>query len=491
MVNLSDLQELVKSKFKDIKFIMVSNREPYIHKYVGDEIKVIRPASGLVSAIDPVMKASHGTWVAHGSGEADPEVVDKNDRIAVPPKDPKYKLRRIWLTKEEEDGYYYGFANKTLWPMCHIVHRRPNFDDADWRQYRKVNQKFAKAALEEIGSSKAMVWIQDYHLALAARYIKEARPDIFTALFWHIPWPNPEAFRICPWRVELLKGLMTNDLLGFHIKYHCDNFLDAVDLNLEARTDREHSKVTYRGHTTVVKPFPISTDFEGIAARARSPEVEAEMKNIKKLVHAPYEYLAVGLDRIDYTKGIIERLRAIDRFLEKYPKYRKKFVYVGIGSPSRTHIREYKELMEDISSLVEEINWKHRYGNWYPIIYKEEHIGYDTILALYRDADLCLVSSLHDGMNLVAKEFVASQVDGHGMLVLSRFTGSARELTDAVFVNPYDTEKFADSIKAALELSESERGKRMNRLSEVVKENNIYTWAANFITELLRIEGKA
>jgi len=488
MLTAKDLEELVKTKLKDYKFILASNREPYIHKYDGDEIRCIRPASGLVSALEPVMRACHGTWIAHGSGDADQDVADENGRIRIPPDKPKYILRRMWLTKEEENGYYYGFSNQTLWPLCHIVHVGSEFNETYWKTYKSVNEKFAQAVLDEIEEEKAIVWLQDYHLALAAKFIKKERPDVYVAQFWHIPWPNPEAFRICPWKEEILAGMLSNDLLGFHIKYHCDNFLEAVEQMMEAKVSREMSEVTAAGHTTKISPFPISVDFEGISEKAKSPEVIEASKKIRKLMHAPYEFLLVSLDRTDYTKGIIERMKAIDRFLEKYPEYQKRLVYVSICAPSRIHIRRYKDLADDISSIVEDINWKYRYGNWFPIVLKEEHVDYETILSYYRSADLCIVSSLHDGMNIVAKEFVAAQADNKGMLVLSQFTGSARELGDAVLVNPYDTEKFSDAIKFALELPAKEKKRRMERLKEIVKENNIYSWAAKFTTELSRLD---
>ncbi|MFC1559958.1 trehalose-6-phosphate synthase [Candidatus Margulisiibacteriota bacterium] len=485
MNSKEELLKLFEGKLKGRRLIVASNREPYIHKYDEDKVKWIRPASGLVTGLDPVLRTCKGVWVATGSGDADKEVVDVNDRIMVPPNKPSYHLRRVWLNKKQENGFYYGIANKTFWPLCHIAHVRPEFNKDDWNEYVKVNDKYARAIVDEAGNSKALIWIQDYHLALCAKFIKERNPNLVVGQFWHIPWPNPEAFRICPWKNEILEGLLANDLLGFHIKYHCDNFINTVDLNLESKIDRDTSCIIRKKHRTCIKPFPISIDFKELAEKAHSPEVDAALKEIKKKIRKPYKFLAVGIDRMDYTKGIPERLMAIDRFLEKYPSYKKKFVYLGIGVPSRSLIKEYKDLADRISSLVEDINWKHRTDDWQPIIYRKEHINLEEILAYYREASLLMVSSLHDGMNLVAKEFLAAQSRSpEGMLILSQFTGAARELPDAVLINPYDTERFADAIKYGLELPKKEKVKRMKKLIETVKEHDIYAWASSFISEL-------
>jgi trehalose 6-phosphate synthase len=482
------LRDLVKTKLAGYLFIVVSNREPYIHTYVGSDITWDVPASGLTVALDPVMRACGGTWIAHGSGDADREVVDEQSKVQVPPKEPRYSLRRVWLTKEEEDGYYYGLSNEALWPLCHIVYTRPVFEESDWNTYRKVNQLFADTVLDEVGSRKAFVFIQDYHLTLLPRLIKERNPNIITAQFWHIPWPNPQAFRICPWQEEILDGLLGNDLLGFHIRYHCNNFLDTVDSTLEARVDRERYEVTRGGKRTKVQPFPISIDFEEISHDAQKEEVVAEIERLKRWLGLRDHLVGIGIDRIDYTKGIPDRLKAIDRFLQKYPEYRGRLVFIQACVPSRIHIEAYRRVNEEIDNLVEEVNWKHSSGRWKPIVYLNEYNSPLTLMALRRMANFCIVSSLHDGMNLVAKEFVASRFGEDGVLILSSFTGAARELTDAVLVNPYATDHFAEAIKKALEMPRSDRQKRMRKMREVVRENNVYKWASDIISELVKFE---
>ena len=482
------LNDLVKEKLSAYLFVVVSNREPYIHTFSGRRITFHVPASGLTVALDPVMQACGGTWIAHGSGNADKEVVDKENKISVPPDTPRYALKRVWLSKEEENGYYYGFANEALWPLCHIVYTRPVFEESDWDTYKKVNEIFAQSVLEEVGDRKAFVFIQDYHLALLSRLIKERNPNIITAQFWHIPWPNREAFRICPWQEEILHGLLSNDLVGFHIRYHCNNFLDTVDRAIEARVDWERYEVTCGGKKTAVRPFPISVDFDEISQNAQKEEVAIEIERLKNEVGIKDEIIGVGLDRIDYTKGIPDRFKAIDRFLEKYPQFQGRVVFIQAGVPSRTQIEAYRDLKDEIDDLAGEINWKYGFGRWKPIICLWEHGAPVTLMALRRMANFFVVSSLHDGMNLVAKEFVASRFDEDGILILSPFTGAARELTDALLVNPYATDHFAEAIKNALEMPQAERQKRMRKMREVVRENNIYKWAADIIAELVKFE---
>jgi alpha,alpha-trehalose-phosphate synthase [UDP-forming] len=484
------LYELIHNRLKDYLFIVVSNREPYIHNWVGQDIKYQIPASGLTVALDPVMQACGGTWIAHGSGSADNQVVDQFDKVSVPPDAPRYSLKRVWLTKEQENGYYYGFSNEALWPLCHIVYNRPIFREVDWKMYQYVNEIFAQKVLEEVGNRKAFVFIQDYQLALVARYIKEKNDsnNIITAQFWHIPWPNPEAFRICPWQQEILKGLLSNDLLGFHIRYHCNNFMDTVDRFLESRVDRESYEIHHNGRKTAIHPFPISVDFDEFNNHAHDEDVKREIAIIKKSLGIHKEAIGIGIERFDYTKGIPDRFRAIDRFLEKNPQYLTKFVFIQAGVASRLNIEAYKSLNREIETLVEQINWKYRSPNWKPIILLHENLPQITLLALRRMADFCFVNPLHDGMNLVAKEFVASRFDEDGILILSPFAGSSRELTDALLVNPYATDHFADAIKTALEMPVAERQKRMRRMRAIVRENNIYKWAGDIITDLLKFE---
>jgi trehalose 6-phosphate synthase len=482
-----ELQELVKDKLSDRLLIIVSNREPYIHVASGKDVECIVPASGLTMALDPVMRACGGSWVAHGSGSADKEVVDEHNRVMVPPDEQSYSLRRVWLTKEEEEGYYLGFSNEALWPLCHVAYTPPNFDEADWNTYKKVNQIFADAVLEEIGDKEAFVFIQDYHLALLPELIKAKNPDVVTAQFWHIPWPNPEAFRICPWGNEILEGLLYNDIIGFHIRYHCQNFLDTVGKSLETKIDFEKWAV-YRGdRTTLVRSFPISVDFDRITREAASNEVKKEMDIIRQNWKLEDEFVGIAIDRIDYTKGIPHRLKALDKFFAKYPEYQGRVVLFQLGEPSRIHIKRYKELNAEVDDLVEEINWKYQSRGWKPIVYVKRHCTPTTLLAFNMLARFCIVSSLHDGMNLVAKEFVSSRIDNDGVLILSKFTGAARELDEAVLINPYATDEFAEAIKKAVDMQSGERSRRMKKLRQTVNENNIYKWAGDIISELANL----
>ncbi len=467
------------------RLFVVSNREPYVHTRRGKSIEVNVPPSGLVTALEPVLHACDGTWVAHGAGDADMEMVDGHDRLQVPPDDPRYTLRRVWLTKEEEEGYYYGFANEGLWPLCHIAHTRPIFRDSDWKYYEEVNRKFADALLEEMEHvSRPVVLVQDYHFALLPRMIKQRRPDARVAIFWHIPWPNPEAFRICPWQRDLVDGLLGSDLIGFHIRAHCTNFLQTVDRTVESRIDWEHSSVQRVDHRTTVRPFPISVDFADAPAEPAGESAYEERAALLKGLGVEAGCMGVGVDRLDYTKGILERFLAIERFLEKYPNYQKLFTFVQIGAPSRTHIKRYHDLQAEIESEADRINWRFQSGQWKPIVLLNRQHSHKEITPYYRAADLCLVTSLHDGMNLVAKEFIASRHDERGVLILSCFTGAARELQDALQVNPYDIDQTAEAIRAAIEMPPDEKQIRMQRMRKLVRERNVYRWAASLIGEL-------
>jgi alpha,alpha-trehalose-phosphate synthase [UDP-forming] len=478
----------VQSRLEGGRLFVVSNREPYSHVRRGKTIEVTQPPSGLVTALEPVLYACDGTWVAHGSGDADQEMVDRADRLQVPPDDPHYTLRRVWLTKEEEAGYYYGFSNEGLWPLCHIAHTRPLFRADDWKAYQQANRKFADALLEEMENvTRPLVLVQDYHFALLPRMIKQSRPDARVAIFWHIPWPNPEAFRICPWQAELVDGLLGADLVGFHVQSHCTNFLQTVDRIVESRINWEHSTVQRLEHETTVRPFPISVDFTDEQADASPTSAYEERAALLKSHGVEAVNLGVGVDRLDYTKGILERFLAIERFLEKYPRYQGVFTFVQIGAPSRTHIKRYHDLQAEVEAEAERINWRFRADQWKPIVLLAQHHSHKEIEPYYRAADLCLVTSLHDGMNLVAKEFVATRRDELGVLILSRFTGAARELQDALQVNPYDIDQTAEAIRAALEMPAEEKRQRMQRMRRLVREHNVYRWAATLIGQLCEV----
>jgi len=480
----SKLKDLVRAKLGEHSVLVVSNREPYIH--IMDEKNIeprcIWPASGVVTAIDPILRACGGTWIAHGSGNADRKVVNSSDKIAVPPGAERYILKRVWMTKEEEEGYYYGFSNEGLWPLCHITHTRPIFKESDWQMYRAVNRKFADSVLAELPHHHPFVFIQDYHFTLLPKMIKEKRPDATVALFWHIPWPNPEVFSICPYQEDILEGLLGCDLLGFHVQFHCNNFLDTVNRALESRVDTERFSVVRAGKETLVRAFPISVDVNVFGGTDDRPDSQVE--RIRRELNLEGKIVAVSVERMDYTKGMIERIYAIDRFLEKYPQYINRFVFIQIAAPSRTHIKRYHDFVGEVDELVDGKNWKHSQGDWKPIIYFNRQFSPEEIRPYYRLADVCMVSSLHDGMNLVAKEFVATKTDASGILILSRFTGASRELVDAIQVNPYAIEEFAESIRLAIEMPAEEKRRRMMNMRDIITRNNVYTWAANIISDL-------
>jgi len=510
----------VRERLGNGKLFVVSNREPYMHVRRGGETECVVPPSGLVTAIEPVLHACDGTWIAHGSGSEDAAFVDAHDRLRVPPDEPRYTLRRVWLSPEEEAGYYEGFSNEGLWPLCHIAHTRPIFRASDWDYYQRVNAKFAEVLIEEMRDTEhPVVFVQDYHFALLPRMIKEARPDARVGIFWHIPWPNAEAFSICPWQAELVDGLLGADILGFHIQSHCNNFLETVDRVLEARTDWEQFSIRRRGHLSLVRPFPISvawdehsTDSGGYrgdrpgfpevsTASGDFPNADIDDQDAIEIMNGPLhrelgiegQHMLLGVDRMDYTKGIVERLLAVEYLLEEHPWYLEKIVFVQIAAPSRTRIPSYAGLRIQVAETVERINRKFETSRWKPVILIERQCSHQEVGRYYRAADVCLVTSLHDGMNLVAKEYLAARKDGDGVLILSRFTGAAQELRDALLVNPYDVQQVGEAIRTALDMSIGERRLRMERMRHQVKENNVYRWAANVLTDVcaVRLEDEA
>jgi trehalose 6-phosphate synthase len=485
------LRVSLRNKLQDKPLFVVSNREPYMHVFheKDNAIQVIVPASGVVTALEPVLLACDGTWIANGSGNADREVVDAHDRLRVPPDHPSYTLRRVWLSDEEDKGYYEGFSNEGLWPLCHIAHTRPIFRPEDWLQYQKINRRFADVVLQEMeGAESPILLAQDYHFALLPRMVKESRPDARVAIFWHIPWPNAEVFGICPWQRELVDGLLGADLIGFHIQTHCNNFLETVDRALEAITEWDRFAVSRQGHITRVRPYPISVAFpENSHAINETRNSGEERAALCAELGIEASLFGVGVDRVDYTKGILERLRAIERFLELNPVYQQRFTFVQIGAPSRTDIERYKNFLEEVSAEVVRINTKFQTARWKPIVFLKKHHSHEEIARYYHAATFCMVTSLHDGMNLVAKEFVASRDDERGALILSTFAGAAHELTDALLVNPYDVSQMADRIHQALEMSEGEQEVRMERMRRIVREHNVYRWAAHLLSDLTEI----
>jgi len=481
----------LRNKLQEKPLFVVSNREPYMHVFNEKDksINAIVPASGVVTALEPVLRACNGTWIANGSGSADREVVDEHDRLRVPPDRPSYTLRRVWLSDEEDKGYYEGFSNEGLWPLCHIAHTRPIFRPEDWIQYQKINRRFADAVLQEMeGTESPILLAQDYHFALLPRMVKEARPDARVAIFWHIPWPNPEVSGICPWQRELVDGLLGADLIGFHIQSHCNNFLETVDRAVEALTEWDRFAVNRQGHVTRVRPYPISVAFpENSHAVDESPSAGEERAALCAEMGIEASLLGVGVDRVDYTKGILERFRGLERFFELNPAYQQRFTFVQIGAPSRTDIERYKNFLAEVSGEAERVNSRFQTSRWKPLVLLKRHHSHEEIARFFRAASFCMVTSLHDGMNLVAKEFVASRQDERGTLILSTFTGAARELSDALLVNPYDVSQLADSIHRALEMSEEEQSARMQRMRNNVREHNIYRWAAHLLSDLTEI----
>ncbi len=482
------LQLVVRDQLHSPQMIVVSNREPYTHEFSDNgAIEVRVPASGMVTALEPVMRACSGTWVAHGSGSADRETVDRSDRVRVPPDDPSYTLRRVWLSESEEQGFYYGLSNEDLWPLCHLAYVRPAFRGEDWVVYQAVNRRFAEVVAHEAQSDDPVILIQDFHFAMLPGYLRTRRPKATIVLFWHIPWPNAETFGVCPWKREMLSHLLMADILGFHTLYHCQNFLATLDRFIECQVDHERMTVALQGHICHVAAYPISIEWPPRWLQAL-PDIQQSRRAVRERFGiAEHVTLGLGVERWDFTKGVIERCLALELLLEHNPRLRGQVTLLQIAAPSRSKLPAYQALQRTTQAEVERINARFATAEWKPIVLIGRHQPPEQVFELYRAADFCIVNSLQDGMNLVAKEFVAARDDEDGVLILSTFTGAARELVEAILINPFDVAETAAAIRRALEMPREQRQMRMQLMRRTIKENNVYRWAGRMLTDAARI----
>jgi trehalose 6-phosphate synthase len=482
------LQELLNASLSGERIVVLANREPFMHERAADGgIVVRRSASGLVTALEPLLQACGGVWVAHGGGSADRAVVDRRDGLDVPPADPHYRLRRVWLDRREQEGYYYGFANEALWPLSHRAHVQPIFRSADFYTYRAVNARFADAVCEEAERKSPLVLVQDYHFALAPRLIHERLPLSTIVAFWHIPWPALRDFEICPWARQLLHGLLGSSIVGFQTPTDCASFIDAVETILEADVDREQNVVTYAGRQTMVRAYPVSIEWPNRWVGQAAPIEVCRHEVRRQLGLEPSVRLGVGVDRLDYTKGIEEKFLAVERLLESRPDLLRRFAFVQLAEPSRDCLPAYRDLRVKVLKTAERINLRYGAGAYRPIIVIEDHHDPETVYRFLRAADLCYVGSLHDGMNLVAKEFVSAREDERGVLILSRFAGAARQLADALLVNPYAIDDSAQVLSDALNMSDDEQSRRMRRMRAAVAEFSTYWWAGQMLQDAAQL----
>lgn len=477
---LPQLRDFARARIGSRLLVSVSNREPFVHTHGPDgSIRVRAPVGGLTMALNSAMQAVGGVWVAHGSGDADREAADSGGRVAVPPDRPAYDLQRVWLTPDEHRGYYNGFANQGLWPLCHNAYVKPVFQRAHWEAYQSVNAKFARQVARVIGDREAIVFIQDYHFGLLPAMVKQRCPQATCLHFWHIPWPLPDILRFCPWRDDLLAGMLRNDVIGFHTPQFAERFLAAAATAGGAK--RTGKSVERRGARTLVDAFPISIDFDGISEQSSTSACDAAVERLRDRYGLAGKFVALGLDRIDYTKGVLERLQAVESLLARHPEIRGRLAYVHAGAPSRSDIPAYRELNAAMARTVARLNAEYSVDGIAPVVSIHEHLPGIEVLALYRLADVCLVSSLEDGMNLVAKEFLAARNDEGGRLLLSQFTGAAWELPGAECFNPFATEDLADRLLALSRLRSGGPDERTRRLRRHILEHNIYGWIGSIL----------
>ena len=415
-------------------------------------------------------------------GQRGQETADKNGHVAVPPDEPKYTLKRIWLSDNEYRGFYNGFSNDALWPLCHAAHIRPNFRQEEWDMYRRVNGLYAKNVMQEIKNvHEPIILVQDFHFALLPQMIKKKRPDAMIGIFWHIPWPSAESFSICPWRKEILEGMLGADVIGFHTQQYCNNFMDTVGAEIESLIDFSHFTITRETHKSEILPFPISIAFTG-----SSPST-GEAAALYRGLGVDTEFIGLGVDRLDYTKGIPERFKGIEIFFEQNPQYLERLTFVQIAPPSREEVSAYRAYDEHVTAEAARINARFTRNQWRPIVLEKRPYTHKQLRELYGRADFCLVTSLHDGMNLVAKEDIAARDDEHGTLILSQFTGAARHLKHALIINPYHADEIAGAIKQALMQSPAEAKRRMKAMRDSLREYNVYRWSADFLKAVVNI----
>ena len=484
------LQSTLRRHIDGQQVIVVSNREPCVHELEPDgSITTRHPISGLVTALDPVLRATGGTWIAHGSGSADRAVVDRFDRLRVGDDDGGYTLRRVWLSRGEERGYYQGFSNGALWPLCHLAFEAPRFTRSDWRHYQEVNRRFADAVVAEARGPRPVVLIQDYHFALLPALVRERLPQAVIVAFWHIPWPNAPRFNRLPTGDALIEGLLGSDIVGFQTSEHARAFLDSAATLPDAAVDRAGGLIGRAHGTVAVRAYPISVEWPNRWATSAPPVDECRRIVRADLGIASDAPMMISIDRLDYTKGIEERLSAIRRLLARGNATVARPVFVQVAAPSRTRLERYRQLAERVRAQVASINERFGAPDYQPVVLLERHAEPSEVFRLYRAADACHVNSLDDGMNLVAKEFVAARDDERGVLLLSRFAGAARELSGPLMVNPCDIDSVADAIADALTLPDEDQGRRMRAMRRHVAEHNVFRWAADLLIDAAEARG--
>ncbi len=468
--------------------LVLSNREPYSHEIGPDGAVIARHStSGLVTALEPLVRRCGGVWIAHGSGAADRRTVTVADGLDVPPGRSEYRLRRVWLDATEEQGYYYGFANEALWPLCHRAHVPPVFRLEDFTTYWAVNERFADAVYEEAESETPVVLVQDYHFALAPQMIRERLPHSTIVTFWHIPWPEAQTFEICPWGAYLLGGLLASDIVGFQTPTDGRNFIAAVDRSLDAHFDRDRNVVTCAGREARVRTYPASIEWPNRCASLAPPVEQCRAEVREQLQLGPDVRLGVGIDRLDYTKGLDEKFLAVERLLDCYPEFRGRFAFAQIAAPSRECLPAYRQLRSRVAATVARINERFGTDGYRPAILLDTQHEPEQVYRFMRAADLCHVGSLHDGMNLVAKEFAAARDDERGVLVLSAFAGASRELTSAVIVNPYSVDDTAHALARALRMPDGEQEERMRHMRAVIARHSAEEWAGQMLTDAAHV----
>lgn len=465
-----------------VRLVIASNRLPCVVERENSSWGIRPGSGGLVTALAPVLRNRGGTWIGW-AGTVEEDDVNVEHLLLAEGQRQGYALRPVVISEDERQAFYYGFSNEVIWPLFHSLDERCNFAPRYWEAYKTVNQKYARAIQQSLDGSQSYVWVHDYHLMLVGSELRRAGIDARLGFFLHTPFPSLDIFLKLPWRFDVLRGLLDYDLLGFQTVRDRGNFIRCVRTLLpEARTTGRGriQEISTSGRKVRIGAFPISIDFREFANKASGPEVTSQANDLVQ--QYPGRQIILGVDRLDYTKGIPYRLKAFRYALANYPELHRKVTLVQVVVPSRKHIPAYQLLREDIDELVGEINGEYTEPGWVPVHYSFRSLDRTELLAYYRIADVGLVTPLIDGMNLVAKEFCACNVQKNGVLVLSEFAGAAAELqTGAILVNPYDVAGVAEALRRALSMDETERRDRTNRLRRVVRRKNVFTWLDSFL----------
>jgi trehalose 6-phosphate synthase/phosphatase len=457
------------------RLIVMSNRAPIRIIREGREERLEPTVGGVGTTFLRLLERNGGLWIAWSGGQKIPAPK------LMPPGDPRFKIYFAPLGEQDISEYYHGMCNRGLWPLMHFMTPNCHFSTQHWNRYVRVNETFARIAAEQAQAGD-LLWVQDFHLALVPRLVRKHRHDLPIGIFWHVPFPPEQLMRILPWREEFLEGMLGADVIGFHTASYATHFLNCCNRILHLEVDHKTGQIEAGGRMVTATAFPLGIPADFFSDLAASPRVVARAQRIRRSLGT--QVMVLGVDRLDYTKGILERLRGFERFLEQNPGWHRRVTLVLIAVPSRTKVTDYANLKRQLDEQVGYVVGRFSSEGWVPLRYLYTQFGAEELVAYYRAADVALLTPLRDGMNLVAKEFVASHLADDGVLILSEFAGAAEELTEALLVNPYNSDEIAERLRQAVEMDPSEKAARLRAMRQKVHAHDLERWSENFLAAL-------